>query len=101
MQKCLGPSAISGRMIDAERIATAIVDLATTRGADKTICPSEVARHLGGQDEAAWRPLMDPIREQAVRLVSEGTIVIKQGGERADPKSFSGIYRISIAKKTD
>ncbi|MEP1589408.1 DUF3253 domain-containing protein [Sulfitobacter sp.] len=45
--------------------------------------------------------MMDPIREQAVRLVGEGTIAIKQGEKRVDPKSFSGIYRIAIAKKPD
>tara|TARA_R100000655_G_scaffold41520_1_gene77467 strand:- start:54 stop:317 length:264 start_codon:yes stop_codon:yes gene_type:complete len=84
--------------MNPERISAAIVDLAEARGADKTICPSEVARHLGGQDEATWRPLMDPIREQAIRLEGEGAIVIKQGGERVDPKSFNGIYRIAIAK---
>lgn len=87
-------------MIDANRIATAIVELAAARGASKTICPSEVARHLGGQDEAAWRPLMDPIREQAIRLEGEGAIFIKQGGGRVDPKNLRGIYRIAIAKKT-
>jgi len=81
-------------------IATAIVDLAAARGADKTICPSEVARHLGGQDEAAWRPLMDSIREQAIRLAEEGAIMIKQGGTPVDTKDLSGIYRIAIAKDT-
>ncbi|WP_323802950.1 DUF3253 domain-containing protein [Sulfitobacter litoralis] len=81
-------------------IAAAIVDLAAARGADKTICPSEVARHLGGQDEAAWRPLMDPIREQAIRLAEEGAIMIKQGGTPVDTKDLSGIYRIAIAKDT-
>lgn len=87
-------------MIDAKRIASAIVELAAARGANKTICPSEVARHLGGQDEAAWRVLMDPIREQAIRLEGDGEIFIKQGGARVDPKSLSGIYRIAIANTT-
>ena len=87
--------------MDAERIAEAIVELAAARGASKTICPSEVARHLGGQDDALWRPLMDPIRDQAIRLEREGAVVIKQGGERVDPKTLRGIYRIAIAKGAD
>lgn len=86
--------------MNPERIAAVIVELAAARGANKTICPSEVARHLGGQNEAAWRPLMDPIREQAIKLEGEGAIIIKRGGARVDPKSFSGIYRIAIAKNT-
>ncbi|MGY9038533.1 MAG: DUF3253 domain-containing protein [Rhodobacterales bacterium] len=85
---------------DPANFATAIIDLAAARGADKTICPSEVARHLGGQDEAAWRPLMDPIREQAIRLAEEGAIMIKQGGTPVDTKDLSGIYRIAIVKDT-
>jgi len=85
-------------MMDPERITAAIVELATARGADKTICPSEVARHLGGQDEAVWRPLMDPIRVQAIKLEGDGAIEIKQGGARVDPKTLSGIYRIAITK---
>jgi hypothetical protein len=43
-----GLPVISGPMRDAERITAAIVELAATWGANKTICPSEVARHLGG-----------------------------------------------------
>mgnify|MGYP003670296832 CR=1 FL=1 len=85
-------------MIDPERIAATIVELAAARGADKTICPSEVARYLGGQNEDMWRPLMDPIREQAIKLDGEGAILIKQGGARADPETLTGIYRIAIAK---
>lgn len=88
-------------MTDPDRIATAIVKLATARGPEKTICPSEVARHLGGKDEAAWRPLMDPIREQATKLESDGVIVIKQRGERVAPETMTGIYRIAIAKGDD
>lgn len=84
-------------MTDPEGIAAVIVELAAARGADKTIRPSEVARHLGG---AVWRPLMDPIREQAIRLESEGVIIIKKGGARVDPETLSGIYRIAIARST-
>ena len=86
--------------MDPAHIAAAILDLAVARGAGKTICPSEVARHLGGQEEAAWRPLMDPIREQAVRLSTTGTITIKQGGTCVDPEAFSGIYRIATTNDT-
>lgn len=81
-----------------EVIDRAIVALATERGADKTICPSEVARHIGGQDGKDWRPLMAKIRERAVKLARVGSIDIKKGGDLVDLNNFSGIYQISISK---
>jgi hypothetical protein len=78
------------------RISDAILALATMRGASRTICPSEVARHVGGQDETVWRPLMEPVRAQAVKLAKRGAVVIRQTGKVMDPDSFSGVYRIGI-----
>ena len=85
-------------MNQSEVIDRAILALATERGADKTICPSEVARHIGGQDGKDWRPLMAIIRERAVNLARAGSVDIKKGGELVDLNNFSGIYRIAIPK---
>lgn len=85
-------------MNPSEAIDQAILALATERGVDKTICPSEVARHIGGQDEKDWRPLMVPIRERAVELARGRSIDIKKGGETVNPNDFFGIYRIAISK---
>ncbi len=76
-------------------ICDAILRLAAARGADKTICPSEVARHLGGPDEALWRPLMAPIRAQAIRLARDGRVDLRKGGATVAPDDLSGIYRIA------
>ena len=73
-----------------------IIRLVTERGASKTICPSEVARHIAGSDEKAWRLLMKPIRAEAVRLADEGRVTIKRKGKPVDPHDFRGIYRISL-----
>lgn len=83
-------------MNQSDIIDDAILTLATARGADKTICPSEVARYIGGQEEAAWRPLMTAIRERAVKLARTGSVEIRKGGASADPDDFIGIYRIAI-----
>lgn len=48
---------------DAE-IAGALMALAEARGANKTFCPSEVARRLA----ADWRPLMGQVRRVAAGL---------------------------------
>ncbi|KIN65862.1 DUF3253 domain containing protein [Sulfitobacter noctilucae] len=83
-------------MTDRDTLIRATLDLTKQRGPDKTICPSEVARHIGGADERTWRPLMGPMREVAAELAKAGKIDIKKGGEVVDPDTFSGIYRIAI-----
>lgn len=80
-------------------ISKGILTLAAQRGMDKTICPSEVARHIAGQDEDKWRPLMDPIRAEAITLARDGSIEIRQGGKAVDLETFTGIYRIAILQK--
>ena len=39
-----------------------ILRLLAERGAGKTICPSEAARAVGGEERAEWEPLMEPAR---------------------------------------
>ena len=79
-------------------IRETIMRLATDRGADKTICPSEVARHIAGKDETKWRLLMKPIRNEAIRLTEEGRVTIKRKGRSVDPHDFRGIYRIALLR---
>lgn len=77
-------------------ISSTIEAMVAERGADKTVCPSEVARALAGKDEKEWRKLMAPIRAQAVRLAKEGRISIRRKGRVVDPDDFKGIYRLSL-----
>jgi hypothetical protein len=86
-------------MIEKSSIPTireALLELAVTRGADKTFCPSEAARLIGGPHPDGWGPLMQPIRKEAVALALEGQIVILRKGRPVDPMDFKGVYRISL-----
>jgi hypothetical protein len=74
----------------------AILQLLAERGAGKTICPSEAARAVGGEDRAAWEPLMEPARAAARRLVAEGKIVITQGGRVVDGSTAKGPIRLKL-----
>lgn len=57
-----------------------------------SICPSDVARAVAPDD---WRPLMEPVRRAAWRLVDAGEVRITQGGETVDdPDSVKGPIRI-------
>lgn len=71
------------------------------RGADKTVCPSEVARALGGPGPEGWRSLMPPVRHVALRLAGAGRVAILRGGEPvADPETMRGIYRLGMPRDT-
>ena len=64
------------------------------RAAIATICPSEVAR-AAAED---WRPLMEPVRRAARRLVAAGEVEIVQGGQVVDPSTARGPIRIRRAR---
>ena len=53
---------------DAE-IRQTILALAAERGAEKTLCPSEVARALRAEEET-WRALMPQVRQVAQALAA-------------------------------
>jgi hypothetical protein len=68
-----------------------ILELLAERAATSTICPSEVARALGGEE---WRDLMEPARRAARRLVADGEVTITQRGVPVDPSTAKGPIRI-------
>lgn len=76
-------------------LEAAIVELLESRGQEASICPSEAARAVGGED---WRPLMEPARRAARRLVSAGTVEITQQGRVVDPSTAKGPIRIRRAR---
>lgn len=60
--------------------------------AGKTICPSDVARTLGGDD---WRDLMPQIRDVAGDMAGVGEITVTQKGETVDPCTARGPIRLA------
>jgi hypothetical protein len=73
------------------RLEQTILDLLARRAPSATICPSDAARSV---DPEAWRPLMEPARRAARRLVADGAVVITQGGKVVDPSDTKGPIRI-------
>jgi hypothetical protein len=79
-------------------IAETILRLVAERGVGKTVCPSEVARELGGPQPDGWSPLMQPIRRIAVRMTKAGDVaILRKGKPVEDPDDFRGIYRLGAA----
>jgi Protein of unknown function (DUF3253) len=77
-----------------DRAREAILRLLDDRGSDKTICPSDAARDLAGDDD--FRPYMDPVREAAAGLVDAGRIVVTQKGEPVTIADAHGPIRLGL-----
>ncbi|MCJ2035480.1 DUF3253 domain-containing protein [Methylobacterium sp. J-068] len=76
-------------------MAETILRLVAARDPGKTVCPSEVARELGGPQPEAWSPLMQPVRRVAVRMTKAGEVaILRKGKPVEDPDDFRGIYRL-------
>jgi hypothetical protein len=76
-----------------ERAIRALLD---ERKAGATICPSDVARAVGG---GSWRKLMQPVRDAAARLVERGELVVTQKGKRVDIHQARGPVRLGRTKE--
>lgn len=78
------------RANDAIRIRETVLQFACERTGERSFCPSEVARRLGGN----WRGLMPSIREVAATLVSERRLQCTQGGRSVNPLTARGPIRL-------
>ena len=87
------------RVSDQDRaLESAILDLLAARPSGASICPSEAARVVGGAAQGQWRPLMEPARRAARRLVARGQVEITQAGQVVDPSTARGPIRIRRAR---
>ena len=77
-----------------ERIAAVIFELLDKRAPDATICPSDAARALEG-DEFAWRALMPEIRRVAAALAQAGLLRVTAHGEDVDALHARGPIRLA------
>jgi hypothetical protein len=77
---------------DTER---AILKLLAQRDPGRTICPSEAARALGGDD--GFRPLMPLVRDAAADLVARGELEVVQSGDVVDPADARGPIRLRLS----
>ena len=75
-----------------ERLAAAMRALLQHRDPDKTICPSDAARVVGG---TGFRRLMPLAREVAAGLANEGAIEVRQRGGPVDLATAKGPVRLA------
>lgn len=82
---------------DAEHIEATLWQLLDERREGATICPSEIARALGGQE---WRTLMEPVRAVAGRLADEGRLEITQRGRAVAMDGARGPLRLGRRERS-
>ena len=76
-----------------ENITTTILSTAIDRGAEKSTCPSEIARMLFPGD---WRKHMKEVVDVAIELHNQGKVAITQKGIPIDVDHIKGPIRIKI-----
>lgn len=76
-------------------LESTITRLLAGRSKNSSICPSDAARAVRPDD---WRPLMEPARRAARRLVAAGAVEITQQGRVVDPSTAKGPIRIRRAR---
>lgn len=84
-------------MTDDTAIEAELLRQVTARGAEKSICPSEVARALS----ETWQPLLGRVRAIAVRLSVEGRIEVLRKGKPVEPDEVRGVIRLRLARTDD
>jgi hypothetical protein len=83
---------VTSQDVDLER---RVLEMLAGRSRSSTICPSEVARAVAPD---YWRPLMEPVRRAARRLVDRGEVEITQQGSVVDPSTAKGPIRIRLPR---
>jgi len=85
----------ASRMQQERRACASIRALLRRRGAEKTICPSDVARVLGGD---GFRALMPLVRELSTALCKAGELEVRQKGKTVNPETARGPIRLALPK---
>jgi hypothetical protein len=78
-----------------DELRRAILSLLASRDPGRTICPSDAARAVGGEQ---FRPLMDMTRRVAEALVAEGRIEVTQKGKPVVLGSSRGPIRLRLTE---
>ncbi len=83
---------------DLTELCRAIERLVDARAAHATVCPSEVARAIAG-DDGPWRALMPSVREAAAVLVRQGRLSVTRRGEEVDGLDPGGPVRLGRPRR--
>lgn len=77
------------------RIEAAVRALLRSRGPGRSICPSDVARLVGG---TTWRTLLPVVRERAVKMTERGELEILRRGRVVKRRRTEGVLRYRLTR---
>jgi Protein of unknown function (DUF3253) len=80
----------------AERIRACVLELLVSRGAGRSICPSEAARLLAMRFGGHWQDLMRPVRTVAAAMADAGAIEVLQHEAVVDIGEVRGPVRLRL-----
>lgn len=75
------------------RIDAAVRALLRSRQPGRSICPSDVARIVGG---TSWRTLLPVVRDRAVSMMKRGQLQILRGGRVVKSNPTGGVLRYRL-----
>ena len=75
-----------------------VLRLCAERGADRSICPTEAARVLAGEQSEDWRRRLPEVRAAAAALSREGRLEILRKGKAIPPEEMRGVIRLRQPK---
>ncbi|NOG69690.1 DUF3253 domain-containing protein [Roseicella sp. DB1501] len=79
---------------EPDAIASEILRQTAACGPAGSISPNDVARSLAGGEEAAWRPLLGPVRQAAMALAEAGRLEILRKGKPVPIAEVRGVIRL-------
>jgi hypothetical protein len=100
---CRNQKAAASEAALEQAILTLLAERTTEGDRSKTICPSEAAKLVAGNDRGKeksarrdWEALMEPVRAVARSLVAKEKIVITQHNQVVDPSTAKGPVRLRL-----
>lgn len=74
----------------ARRIDAALRALLESRQPGRSVCPSDIARIVGG---TGWRPLLPLVRQRAVAMAERGELEVLRRGQVVTENAIAGVLR--------
>ncbi len=78
------------------RVEAAVRALLLSRQPGRSICPSDIARIVGG---TTWRPLLPIVRDCAVKMSERGELEILRRGRVVKSSPTEGVLRYRLTRK--
>lgn len=96
------PSPASASPAAQDAVRRTLLQMVRERGAQASLCPSEVARRVAAEAGDDWRALMPAVRQAASELARAGRAEVLQRGQKQNPDGpWRGPIRVRWVPEKD